>query len=198
MFLVRRPTSACIERFIERSRDLPLTYGPIGLAHTGARGYDLDDTRTVIGRGRAEFDRACAALGAWRHFDLGWVEVFPRNASTDVGTHVAVLIRHMGFWSLNGARVVYHLDPSDTRCGFAYGTLSNHGERGEEIFEVALDEHSGDVTYRLRAASRPRAALARVGYPIARALQARFRRDSARVMMTSGVRPGSDLGLTPA
>jgi uncharacterized protein (UPF0548 family) len=110
------------------------------------------------------------------------VNVFPRQASTETGTNVAVLIRHLGFWSLNGARVVYQLDGGDTRFGFAYGTLPNHAEAGEEIFEVALDHTSGAVTYRLRAASRPRAALARLGYPIARVLQARFRRDSARAM----------------
>ena len=44
---------------------------------------------------------------------------------------------------------------------------------------VTLDAATGDVSYRLRAASRPRALLARAGYPIARLLQARFRRDSA-------------------
>jgi hypothetical protein len=74
--------------------------------------------------------------------DLGWVETFPGHAPVGAGTVVAVLIRHLGFWSLNGARVVY----------------------------------------RLRAASRPRAALARLGKPIVRALQARFRRDSLAAM----------------
>ena len=44
--------------------------------------------------------------------------------------------------------------------------------------------------------SRLTYTLAQLGYPIARILQARFRRDSARVM-TSRVRPGSDPGLTP-
>jgi uncharacterized protein (UPF0548 family) len=183
MFLARRPSALRIDRFLDASRELAVTYAPIGLARADAAlGYDVDDTTAVIGHGRADFDRACRALAAWAHFDLGWVERFPRHASIDVGTHVAVLIRHLGFWSLNGARVVYHLEPSDSRFGFAYGTLANHSEQGEEIFEVGFDPDSGEVTYRLRAASRPRAALARIGYPIARALQARFRRDSARVM----------------
>jgi uncharacterized protein (UPF0548 family) len=73
-------------------------------------------------------------------------------------------------------------DEPDRRFGFAYGTLSNHAELGEEIFEVALNPETGDVTYRIHAASRPRAILARVGYPIARLFQARFRRDSAEAM----------------
>ena len=53
---------------------------------------------------------------------------------------------------------------------------------GAEIFEVGLNAETGDVTYRIHAASRPRALLARIGYPIARVLQARFRRDSVKAM----------------
>jgi uncharacterized protein (UPF0548 family) len=65
---------------------------------------------------------------------------------------------------------------------FSYGTLVNHAERGEELFEVALDAGTGEVTYRIRAASQPRAVLARLGYPLARMLQARCRRESAEAM----------------
>ena len=66
-----------------------------------------------------------------------------------------------------------------TSFGFAYGTLTNHAEAGEELFEVFMDPRTEDVMYRIRATSWPRATLARVGHPIVRALQARFRRDSA-------------------
>ena len=41
------------------------------------------------------------------HFDMGWVEAFPAQQSIEAGTDVAVLIRRLGFWSLNGARVLY-------------------------------------------------------------------------------------------
>jgi len=70
---------------------------------------------------------------------------------------VAVLIRHLGFWSLNGARVVSRIGGTGTAgsFGFAYGTLTNHAEHGEESFEVALDPRSGDVTYRIKAVSWP-------------------------------------------
>jgi uncharacterized protein (UPF0548 family) len=53
---------------------------------------------------------------------------------------------------------------------------------GEELFDVFLDPASDEVSYRIRAASKPKAALARIGQPIVRALQARFRRDSAAAM----------------
>jgi hypothetical protein len=50
---------------------------------------------------------------------------------------------------------------------------------GGEIFKVSLRPGTGEVSYVIRAASRPRALLARLGYPVTRSLQARFRRDSA-------------------
>jgi uncharacterized protein (UPF0548 family) len=108
------------------------------------------------------------------------VEVFPTLAAVAPGTVVAVLVRHLGFWSMNGCRVVYEIAGDDSReFGFAYGTLTNHAEIGEEIFKVSLHPGTGEVSYVIRAASRPRALLARLGYPVTRSLQARFRRDSA-------------------
>jgi len=182
MFLARRPSSDVIDRFLADSEELPLSYGPVGLVDEVVPGYDFDEVLVTIGRGREKFVRARAALAAWRHFNLGWVKVFPRMAPLEPGTVVAVLIRHLGFWSLNGCRVVYTCGDGAMRFGFAYGTLTNHVERGEELFEVRMEQDTGEVTYRIRAASRPRAALTKAGYPIARLLQARFRRDSVRVM----------------
>lgn len=184
MFLARRPSDLTIARFLDESRHLPLSYGPVGVVAGGLPGGDLDEQVVVIGRGPGDFDRGRRALETWTQFDLGWVSVFPRTAPVAAGTVVAVLIRHLGFWSLNGARVLYHVESGETpRFGFAYGTLTSHAESGEELFEVFLDPATAAVHYRIRATSRPRAALARIGYPIARRLQARFRRDSARVMM---------------
>jgi uncharacterized protein (UPF0548 family) len=103
-----------------------------------------------------------------------------------------VLAHHFGSWSLNGCRIVYLAgDAGMGEFGFAYGTLTNHAEKGEEIFSVALDPRSQDVTYTIRAVSRPRAALAWLGYPMARRLQARFRRDSLGAMRRA-IDAGSD------
>jgi uncharacterized protein (UPF0548 family) len=184
MFLVRRPCAPAIERFVEESQHLPLSYGNVGIAQASAAGYDLDETTVTVGQGEEAFERARAALVAWKHFDFNWVEVWPPTPSVSPGTSVAVLIRHFGFWSLNGCRVVYALGDRwhGETFGFAYGTLSNHAERGEEIFEVSHRAHSDEVVYRIRAASQPRAVLARVGYPLVRRLQAQFRRDSGAAM----------------
>ena len=165
------------------SGELPLSYEPVGLAKQGRAGYHVDEQITIVGSGEAAFARASTALMEWRHFELGWVELFPRRASIAPGTVVVVSVRHLGFWSLNGCRVVYSIGiQGDTAFGFAYGTLANHAERGEEIFQVSFQPETGQVSYLIRAVSRPRAALARLGYPLTRSLQARFRRDSARAL----------------
>jgi uncharacterized protein (UPF0548 family) len=183
MFLLQRPSADAIDRFLRDSRQLPLSYGPVGIVREKSPARQLDEEIFMIGRGIVDFERARAALMAWKPFDIGWVEAFPQGAPVAVGTVVAVLIRHVGFWSLNGCRVLYIVGArDDVRFGFAYGTLTNHAEAGEELFEVFLDRNTDQVMYRIRATSKPRAALARAGQPIVRALQARFRRHSAAAM----------------
>lgn len=182
MFLLRRPSAADIAWFLEASSELPTSYGPAGILNRPTDRGRVDEHVVVIGHGPDDFARARIALTAWMHFDIGWVKAFPSPAGAETGTVVAVLIRHFGFWSLNGARVVYQLEHNQQTFGFAYGTLTNHAESGEELFEVSLDPQSGDVTYRIRAVSWPQSLPARLGQPIVRALQEGFRRDSAAAM----------------
>jgi uncharacterized protein (UPF0548 family) len=101
------------------------------------------------------------------------------------GTGVAVQVHHLGFWSLNGCRVLYSIGDGETEYGFAYGTLSNHAGSGEEIFLVRRKRRTGNVEYVIRAVSKPRVMLARLGYPLTRSLQARFRQDSSRALRRS-------------
>jgi len=186
MFLARRPTRHVIDRFIRESQDLPLSYGPVGIV-TRPAGQPLDELAVAVGHGQADFERARAALLGWKQFEIGWVETFPRHVPVAVGTVVAVLIRHLGFWSLNGCRVLYSVgSPGDVaRFGFGCGTLTNHAESGEELFEVFIDPQTDEVIYRIRAISWPHATLARVGQPIVRVLQRRFRDDSAAALKRS-------------
>jgi len=182
MFLLRRPSARDIDCFLDASRDLPLSYGSPGIVADRSPLFRFDEQAVVLGHGRDDYQLACAALRTWKQFDIGWAKAFPERPGIEVGTVVAVMVRHLGFWSLNGCRVLYHVDSADdSRLGFAYGTLTNHAESGEELFEVFLDS-TADVVYRIRAVSRPRAALVRLGQPFARLLQARFRRDSAAAM----------------
>lgn len=183
MFLTRRPSPRLIDAFLEESRDLPLSYEPIGLAVRDCAGFDVDQQTRIVGRGEHAFERARQLLEHWRHFDIGWVEVFPKDAALKEGSVVAVLARHLGVWSLSGCRVVYTIGTEDRReFGYAYGTLTNHAEIGEEIFKVRFHPETGHVSYTIHAVSRPGALLTRLGYPVARRLQARFRRDSARAL----------------
>ena len=182
MFFIRRPSRETIERFLTDSQQLPMSYQPVGLVQSG-KCRSLDEASVVIGHGRADFERAQMALSEWKQFELGWVELLPRPSPIAVGSVVAVLIEHLGFWSLNGCRVAYHADANGTHSfGYAYGTLPNHAESGEELFEVFIDPRTDDVIYRIRATSEPQTMLAWIGQPIVRVLQARFRRDSAKTM----------------
>ncbi len=182
MFLLSRPSKSQIESCLSQSQTLPLSYKPVGLAKQAAPGFTSDELSEIVSSGKQALERAKIALTEWRHFKLGWVEIFPRGASTEPGTVVAVLVHHLGLWSLNGCRVLYGIGGQGSASfGFAYGTLTNHAECGEEIFEVSLSERE-EVIYRIRAVSKPRAALARIGYPITRVLQERFRLDSVKAL----------------
>jgi len=169
MFLARRPSPLAIDRFLRQS------HAPVGLVKEACPDRRVDEEVVAIGHGREDFERARAALMTWKQCDIGWLQVFPQRTSVAVGTIVAVLIRHLGFWSLNGCRVVYDVGgPSDTRFGYAHGTLVNHAEAGEEIFEVFIDGKTGNVMYRIRAASWARSPLAWLGQPVVRLLQRSF------------------------
>jgi uncharacterized protein (UPF0548 family) len=107
-------------------------------------------------------------------FDMPWVELCWPDTPLQPGTSVAVLIAHLGFWSLNACKIVYVIDEnsSSQRFGFAYGTLTDHGERGDERFTVELTSDQ-TVWHDLFAFSRPN-LLARLAYPYTRLLQKRF------------------------
>jgi uncharacterized protein (UPF0548 family) len=194
MFLRQQPSPADVEAFLASASQQPLSYAAAALAAGSAGGYRVDEQEVIVGRGEADFDRAKAALSGWKHFELGWLDLFPKPAGIVPGTVVAVQVRHLGFWSLNGCRVVYSIGGDDPRqFGFAYGTLADHAESGEELFKVSLHPRTGEVTYFIHAVSRPRAVLARLGYPVARSLPARLRRDSSAALARAiaGREPGS-------
>jgi len=125
---------------------------------------------------------------AWKMFDMPWIELCWPDTPIEPGATVAVLVSHLGFWSLNACRIVYVIGEhgASEKYGFAYGTLPEHGERGEERFTVESNS-DGTVSYDLYAISRPGTS-ARLAYPYTRALQKRFARDSKAAMQTA-VRP---------
>jgi uncharacterized protein (UPF0548 family) len=189
MFFFNRPTVQQIKQFLDKSKNLSLSYQPTGIAKESPPGFKVDEATAVIGHGPETFKVAQASLRSWKQFDLGWVELHPKDAPLQSGTVVAVMVHHLGFWSLNGCRVLYLEEEDRFVFGFAYGTLTNHAELGEEIFEVRLDETTGEVTYRIRAVSKPGSLAPLLGYPYTRMLQDRFRRDSIRAMQRAVSQP---------
>jgi hypothetical protein len=71
MFLARRPSQETIDRFLRESQPLPLSYGPIGIVTADSVRQDIDHATVAIGHGEADFERARAALLAWKQFDIG-------------------------------------------------------------------------------------------------------------------------------
>lgn len=118
-------------------------------------------------------------------FNMPWLRLDRTSAPIQVGTDVAVSVHHFGFYSLNACRIVYVVDEEDPvkRFGFAYGTLAEHAESGEERFAVEWDRGEDTVWYDILAFSRPRNLLARLGYPLSRLLQKRFAEDSKAAML---------------
>jgi uncharacterized protein (UPF0548 family) len=186
VFRLTRPTAADRDAFLVRQRDGRLSYAEVGAsAGPAPPGYTVDHNRIRLGSGELTFHAAVDALLRWRMFDLGWCAIHPGEAPVAVGATVAAVVSHFGFWSMNANRVVYLLDDERAgvrRRGFAYGTLRDHGERGEERFSVEWDRRDDSVWYDLYAFSRPAHPLSRLGRPLARMLQRRFARDSMRAM----------------
>ena len=100
-------------------------------------------------------------------------------AKISPGELVAVEAHTAYLWSINFSRVVEVVE-SPTRFGFMYTTTAVYVEEGQERFVDRLHPGSESVLHLLEAVSRPRHILARIGYPLSRAMQHRFARDPAR------------------
>jgi uncharacterized protein (UPF0548 family) len=197
MILLGKPNSDTIQKFVELQSKLEFTYSGIGTtAKQPPVGYTVDHTRIRLGLGEPAFETGKSALAGWRHFQLGWVEALPRETPIERDATVAVIARVMGIWWLNAARIVYVLDESGPlrRWGFAYGTLPDHAESGEERFMIEWDRTDDNVYYDILAFSRPRHVLARMGYPYVRRLQRRFARDSAATVVAAVAKSVAELG----
>jgi uncharacterized protein (UPF0548 family) len=185
MFSFSEPSDREIAKYISGQAKLAFSYAAVGATRTntnltGPAGFTLDHNRVQLGRGGEIYRRAVEALKQWRQFELGWVTLVPHGVKLEADAVVAVKARAGGMWSLNACRVVYVIDEAQ-RFGFAYGTLPDHIERGEERFTIEW-QADDSVWYDILAFSRPRHPLVRAGFPYARVLQKRFARDSMAVM----------------
>jgi uncharacterized protein (UPF0548 family) len=191
MLLLTRPNEARVRHFLSSQEDQPFTYPDADIAaHQSPPGYTRDHHRIKLGEGVDVFRNAVDALSRWEMFNIGWLHLCWPDAPIEIGTTVAVLADLRCFWSLNACRIarVFDEDGDIRRYGFAYGTLPDHVERGQESFIVEWNRADDSVWYDLTAYSRPNQLLAKLGYPVTRALQKRFARDSMRAMLRSSAR----------
>jgi uncharacterized protein (UPF0548 family) len=185
MLSLRKPSAERLRAFLAAQAKLDLTYSPVGAtAAVPPAGYVVDHTRIKLGEGQDVFAAAQAALRRWEQFRLGWVEAWPPETPIQPGQAVAVIARLFGLWWLNACRIVYLVNEEGPvkRYGFAYGTLPQHAESGEERFTLEWHDADDAVWYDILAFSRPQQLLARLGYPLARRLQKRFAKDSVAAM----------------
>lgn len=182
MFLISKPTSDLVRQFISAQHALPFSYSEVGATQAGTpSGYTVDHNRIQLGHGEETYERANSALRRWKQFDLGWVSIVPSDTPVEVGRTVAVQAKTFGFWSLSACRVVYVIDEREpvTKFGFAYGTLPDHVECGEERFTIEWHKTTDNsVWYDIYAFSHPQHPLVKLGRPVARRLQKRFARES--------------------
>ena len=185
MLFFSKPSPHTIRALLLTQKHETFSYPEIGATkQQGPKSYNLDHNRIQLGQGAEIFERAKRAVRAWKMFDISWLELFWPDAAIEEGTSVAVLVSHLGFWSVNVCRIVYVMDehgPVDT-FGFAYGTLPQHGEIGKERFTVEFDSLDQSVWYDIYAFSRPH-LLPLLVYPFTRSVQKRFARDSMRAML---------------
>ena len=178
-----KPSDSETSAFIERERNLPFSYVSVGCTQKEipVSGFDNDFNSIELGQGEAVWEAAKEAIRQWKMFPGGWACIWPERTPIREGEVVAMQAKVMGLWWLNTCRIVYVIDIQD-KFGFAYGTLPGHAECGEELFMVERTA-DGTVRYVIKAFSRPRVWIARLGYPIARAQQRRFVRDSKASML---------------
>ena len=151
--------------------DAPFTYAEIGGTRSGPLpdGYAQLELSAVVGTGPEAFERATAALFAWRAQRGAGLRVRASGPASEPG---AVVVMTAGLPWLGydiPCRVVWAQTSGDER-GFGYGTLPGHPESGEESFALRVHP-SGTVVFTTRVFSRLASPLARLGGPVSRVAQ---------------------------
>jgi uncharacterized protein (UPF0548 family) len=184
MFLLRRPGTEKISAFLKGRDADTFSYQFVAATceNSPPVGYNVDHNRQLLGHGREHFEKAKNAIRGWKMFQVPGLTLFHPDTPIEPGRNVALLAHHLGIWSLNSCRIVYVIDEQD-RFGFAYGTLTEHVEIGEERFTVEFHPGTEEVWYDIYAFSRPGHILVKLGYPYSRYKQSQFAVGSKRAMI---------------
>jgi uncharacterized protein (UPF0548 family) len=183
IFSLRVPDDAYIQRRLSELKHKPYNYSCQGATWQPdpAPGWQVSHFRAKLGHGPERFAMAQQAVLNWQMFQMDWVRLCFPQAPVEVGTLVAVQAWHLGFLSLNFARILYVIEEKH-RFGFAYGTVGEHAMRGEERFVVECQPADGTVHYDLYAISKPNHWLTSLAQPLMKRYQKRFARESLRAM----------------
>ena len=186
MFLLTRPTSSDIEKFLDDRRSDVFSYDAVGATREPSPpdGFIVDHNRQLLGKGEDTFERAKQAIRQWKMFKVPGLDLISDTTPIEPGRDVALSAHHLGFYSLSSCRIVYVIDETN-RFGFAYGTLTEHVEIGEERFTVEYHAETGEVWYDIYAFSRPGHLFVKLGFPYARYLQKSFATGSKAAMLTA-------------
>lgn len=190
MFLYSEPDGDFVRSAVRDNHGASFSYTEVGATREFDKSalphsYAVDHNRQLLGRGAETYSRAVKALNSWLMFDTTLTRIAQPDTAIKTANIVAVIGYHFLFHSLNLCRIVYTIDDADantTRYGFAYGTLDEHLESGEERFMIEWTRTDDLVYYDLLAFSRPNNPLVNLGYPFARMMQKRFAVESKAAM----------------
>ncbi len=189
MFYVKKPKHQSIQKNLDQQSEKKFSYLEIGATRDEKKipnSYTVYHNCIQLGEGLDCFKKAKAALQNWEMFKLGWVELCWPQTQIIKGATVGILVNALGLWSLNFCRVVYVEDKTSAsdkkKFSFAYGSLFEHAERGEERFTIEWNRETNQVNYDILAFSRPQQFLSKLGSFYVRRLQKSFARDSLRAM----------------
>jgi uncharacterized protein (UPF0548 family) len=185
MVTTSRPSESTLRNFLQKQVGANFSYSQVNHTQKNERvsGFNNDRNRVLLGKGQGVYDAACEALRQWEMFPGGWAWIEPKDSPIQTGQTLVMVAKILGIHWLSACRIVYTLDGAgpERRFGFAYGTLPDHIECGEERFSVEWLEDD-TVWYDLKAFSHPRLLVVWIGYPLARLLQKRFVRESLAKM----------------
>ncbi|MFD4900762.1 DUF1990 family protein [Streptomyces sp. NPDC058411] len=143
-----------------------LTYPEVGATRLGPLpdGYSHLHHRAAVGRGRADFETAGAAVTEWRMHRASGCRVNASAARAAAGGTVEVSAG-VGPLRLTAPCEIVWTTYEEHRTGFAYGTLPRHPECGEESFVVELAD-DGTVWFTVMAFSRAASWYSRLAGPL--------------------------------
>jgi uncharacterized protein (UPF0548 family) len=153
-----------------------LNYPGIGSTQNGIppEGFPCLVTQAYLGEGPATFHRVARGILAWELQRLSGLRVRAESDAVVPGARV-VSGFGVGPFRINApCEVVWVRQPASgagpQSAGFGYGTLPGHPARGEEAFEVSIDNR-GRVFLRITAFSRPSNWIYAAGALLTRAAQ---------------------------